>query len=390
MGRVRFVQLGVALALGLSGCQWFGGGEDETVVVQPVPTAAPNQPASAGPKAPSISTLIQPTNPDERLRVIRGGRVDPFAALFAGVATASDVGSSTSSSVGNSTSPNNASSSFNVVRAGGTSVNVARAGGTSVANGRNLVSLGNGGANQSSATGALGLNQSAKSSSLCGAPTGIQARTLISSSTLALPLLPAPNQARSVMVTGVVSTGDVPAAIVKASDESVARTVRTGDRLSNGNVLVKAIYAQQSEPAVVLEQYGTEVVREVGEAALPPIQATSPSTSQVVLPGSLGAFGLVRGLALNRVRLSEANSDQPLIAGTFCNNTSKIIRVARIVLQIEDKNGVVINSLPVGFSAPYILSPGQKAEFDERLKNTELGLRGRDSSQIIMRLADWS
>jgi len=384
MGRVRFVQLGVALAIGLSGCRWFGGGEEsETVVVQPLPTSTPSQPASPGPQAPSVSTLIQPTNPDERLRVIRGGRVDPFAALVQGSTANLGSGNSTSSSAGSDTSSNDTSNSFNVVRPEGS---VAPASAT----GRNLVALASNNVNPSSSTGTLGLNQSAKSNSLCGVPIGSRSPTLISSSTLALPLLPSPNQARAVLITGVVSTGNTPAAIVKAPDESVARTVRTGDTLSNGNVLVKAIYAQQSEPAVVLEQYGTEVVRGVGEAALPPIQTTNSTTSQVVLPGSPGAFGLVRGLALNRVRLSEENSDQPLIAGTFCNNTSKNLKVSQIVLQIEDKNGVVINSLPVSFSAPYILRPGQKAEFDERLKNTELGLRGRNSSQIIMKLADWS
>jgi len=53
---------------------------------------------------------------------------------------------------------------------------------------------------------------------------------------------------------------------VKAPGESVERRVTQGSTLSNGQVLVKAIYAGSSNPMVVLEQYGVEVTRRVGEA----------------------------------------------------------------------------------------------------------------------------
>jgi len=86
-----------------------------------------------------------------------------------------------------------------------------------------------------------------------------------------LPKLPEPTQARGIQVTGVVEVGGVPMAIVKVPNEP-ARYVREGQRIANGQVLVKRIEMNQGpEPVVILEQYGIEVARGVGEAP-----ATSP------------------------------------------------------------------------------------------------------------------
>lgn len=87
-----------------------------------------------------------------------------------------------------------------------------------------------------------------------------------------LPKLPEPTQARGIEVTGVVDVGGVPMAIVKVPNEP-DRYVREGQRLANGQVLVKRIEMNRGpEPVVILEQYGIEVARGVGE---PP--ATSPT-----------------------------------------------------------------------------------------------------------------
>ena len=88
-----------------------------------------------------------------------------------------------------------------------------------------------------------------------------------------LPKLPEPTQARGVEVTGVAQVGGVPMAIIKVPNEP-ARYVREGQRIANGQVLVKRIEMNRGpEPVVILEQYGIEVARGVGE---PP--ATSPGT----------------------------------------------------------------------------------------------------------------
>ncbi len=113
-----------------------------------------------------------------------------------------------------------------------------------------------------------------------------------------LPKLPEPTQARGVEVTGVVEVGGVPMAIVKVPNEP-ARYVREGQRIANGQVLVKRIETNRGpNPVVILEQYGVEVARGVGEApvtspagpgqaSLPPtasLPSTHPSSNTIALP----------------------------------------------------------------------------------------------------------
>lgn len=103
-----------------------------------------------------------------------------------------------------------------------------------------------------------------------------------------LPPLPEPTLARNVEVTGVVEVGGVPQAIVKAPNESSSRYVGVGQRLSNGQVLVKRIEMNDSaSPVVILEQYGREVAKRVGEKATPeqPQQASVPSNPTLVAIG---------------------------------------------------------------------------------------------------------
>src|SRR4028118_2395972 len=93
-----------------------------------------------------------------------------------------------------------------------------------------------------------------------------------------LPTLPEPTLARGIEVTGVAEVGGVASAIVKVPNEP-SRTVREGDRLSNGQVLVKRIEVNRGpSPIVILEQYGQEVARQVGEKpAGAPGQAGEPT-----------------------------------------------------------------------------------------------------------------
>lgn len=82
----------------------------------------------------------------------------------------------------------------------------------------------------------------------------------------ALPPLPEPTLARGVEVSGVVVVGGVAEAIVKAPNEATSRYVRAGQRLSNGQILVKRIEVNGgSDPVVILEQNGIEVSRAVGD-----------------------------------------------------------------------------------------------------------------------------
>lgn len=83
----------------------------------------------------------------------------------------------------------------------------------------------------------------------------------------ARPPIPDPALARAVEVSGVVLVGSKYQAIVKAPDEPTSRYVTAGQRLSGGRVLVKRIENQGSEPVVILEEDGVEVVRSVGAPA---------------------------------------------------------------------------------------------------------------------------
>jgi hypothetical protein len=80
--------------------------------------------------------------------------------------------------------------------------------------------------------------------------------------------LPEPNEALGVVVSGVMDLPSSPVAIVKAPGESVVRRVTQGSTLSNGQVRVKAIYAENNNPMVILEQYGVEVIKRVGEGVV--------------------------------------------------------------------------------------------------------------------------
>lgn len=84
-------------------------------------------------------------------------------------------------------------------------------------------------------------------------------------------ILPPPAQpelARAVIVSGVVLISNEPQAIIKVPDEPTSRYVQAGQRLANG-VLIKRIEMNGgSNPIVILEQFGIEVAKMVGEGSV--------------------------------------------------------------------------------------------------------------------------
>lgn len=106
-----------------------------------------------------------------------------------------------------------------------------------------------------------------------------------------LPRLPEPTLAQSVEVSGVVQVGDRPQAIVKAPNEPTSRYVTVGQRLANGQVLVKRIEMNEgSNPVVILEQYGIEIAKAVGEKAGPTTNPTGRPAASVPLGMRGSAF----------------------------------------------------------------------------------------------------
>lgn len=85
-----------------------------------------------------------------------------------------------------------------------------------------------------------------------------------------LPPPPQPTLAQAVSVSGVILIGKEPQAIIKVPDESTSRYVQVGQRLANGLWIKRIEMNEGSEPTVILEQYGIEVAKMVGENAVEP------------------------------------------------------------------------------------------------------------------------
>ncbi len=91
-----------------------------------------------------------------------------------------------------------------------------------------------------------------------------------------LPPPPQPELAEGVMVTGVVLIGQNPQAIIKVPNESTSRYVQVGQQLAGGLLIKRIEMNEGSNPIVILEQYGIEVARMVGEE---PVNSASSATN---------------------------------------------------------------------------------------------------------------
>ncbi|MFE1746920.1 hypothetical protein [Coleofasciculus sp. H7-2] len=308
------------LALLAGGCSQ---GEDTAVAPSPsispapsVPTASPTaQPTPVGKSTfsnptiaqkpasvPGLSGLIPSTNSDVRLREIQKGRQDPFALV-----PLKPIVEVTPNETGSGSPPPpfpapglappqglapgrripvppplplvRPSRTSRTTGGGGNAGSRAIAGGrttirpATAPNGRNGVTAG-----RRNATPPGNRNGIAPGSRIATAPRIPAPAPLLPK----LPPLPEPNLARSVEVTGVVQVGGEPQAIVKVPNEP-SRYVGVGQRLSNGQVLVKRIEVNNgASPVVILEQYGREIARRVGEK--PIATPDQPGTPTAVAP----------------------------------------------------------------------------------------------------------
>ncbi|AFY67852.1 hypothetical protein [Geitlerinema sp. PCC 7407] len=272
-----------AVALTLTGC---GGGEEvaeepaapapqaQAPAPAPAPAAQPFNQPTVPQSAPGSAALIQSTNVSERVRQVSSGRQDPFAVVqvspvierpqpAAGAggqvasrpANASAGGSGTAGAGGTAGRPAGAA-------AGGTASRPGAAGGTKPGG-----SARPGGAGGTAAGGAAGARPAT--------PAKPQPPAIA-----ALPPLPQPTLAQAVEITGVLEAAGASQAIVRTPDAPSGRYVSVGQRLMDGQVLVKRIEMRGSEPVVVLEQDGVEVAKRVGESA-------TPSTQQAAAPGRI-------------------------------------------------------------------------------------------------------
>ena len=99
-----------------------------------------------------------------------------------------------------------------------------------------------------------------------------------------IPVVPAPppppstDLATGTEVSGVVKVGNETQVIVKVPNEPTSRYVKIGQRLSNGQVLVKRVDIKAgADPVVILEENGVEVAKAVGEK--PPSREEKPANA---------------------------------------------------------------------------------------------------------------
>ncbi|QFS46925.1 hypothetical protein [Nostoc sphaeroides] len=267
MGRNLKITIAAILTLAIAGC----ASEDTPQAINPTPVpkiAAKSPPTAQSFKNPVIpakqvsqvtpasATLIQSTNATERARFVQlsKDRADPFAQLF-GQTPGMPITSGRPVPV----LPKLPTPSLTV---------------------RKLP------------TRTIALNQ--KKNKIASVPKKVNP-TLISVLPKVLPqvvpnpslvsVLPPPAQpelAKAVVVTGVVLISKEPQAIIKVPDEPTSRYVQARQRLANG-VLVKRIEMNQGyNPIVILEQYGIEVAKMVGEGAVNSTPSTASASGNPV------------------------------------------------------------------------------------------------------------
>jgi len=287
MRRLSTITFVGMLALTTAGCS--SDSEKSSAPTSSAPQPAPkvfdkppmvNQPL---PGAISLAppVLIQPTNGNQRAKQVQKGRQDPFAGLFA------QAGPSVPGTVTiPGTVPGGRQTVPGTVTIPGT-----------VPGGRQPVTVGSGSPRPNRERQNSGSNPSRQPSNPNRGNIGSQASSgqsmplppVIPDSSIE-PVSPPPPQepdlASNVAVTGVIQIGNETQAIVQVPNEGTSRYVRVGQRLSNGQVLVKRIEMNEgSEPIVILEQYGIEVARAVGDKPVNSAQTgTSTDGSQVPQP----------------------------------------------------------------------------------------------------------
>jgi hypothetical protein len=83
------------------------------------------------------------------------------------------------------------------------------------------------------------------------------------------PPKPQPTDALAVAVSGVVQVGNTFKVIIQVPGETTPRYVEVGDRIANGQVLVKRVeFDDLLDPIVIFEQYDQEVAKAVGESPM--------------------------------------------------------------------------------------------------------------------------
>ena len=174
---------------------------------------------------------------------------------------------------------------------------------------------------------------------------------------------PEPDLAKGVSVLGVIEIANQYQAIVKVPNEATSRYVSEGQRLSDGEVLVKRIeMSSGSEPIVILEQNGIEVTRAVGQEPAQPDQQGKPTngpTSTIQSPQSLPSRSFSPRGRFNTIQLNSSQyipvpppppSDKPLSEKEFKNYLKQ--EQLKSEVKIEPPPDTIASSRPSSTNSP--------------------------------------
>ncbi len=233
-------------------------------------------------KVRSLPSLTPSASVESRINSTSSGKSDPFAGRVISVRPVppdpedvqasfplSGRGTSPSSDLGNALAGGNSGGAVgarSTGRSSGGSIAVSRgssASGSSGGSASRGASTSSGSGSDSSGSSSVASGSSNGGSNGGGSNGGGSNGGASLPDLAARPPIPDPALARAVEVTGVVLVGSNYQAIVKAPNEPTSRYVTAGQRLSGGRVLVKRIENQGSEPVVVLEEDGVEVIRSI-------------------------------------------------------------------------------------------------------------------------------
>jgi hypothetical protein len=254
--KARFNQVPLYVTLSLmsglmGGCNLLGGGDSGDVAVQPSPQPNASQPFPSPSVPVTISSpgkiaLTRPTNPDDRLRVIKSGRTDPFGLLVPATTAGGNTPGSKPSENGTS-------------------------------QGKTVISrVKTGPAPQQKLENRLA-NSYDKFLQGISSSFAKPSASPSSSGSVTLPELPSKPELSGVKVTGVIQVAGSPRAIIQAPGEPSSRTVSIGDSLSNGQLYVKNIdMSNLAEPVVIFQQGDSEFSVAVGRD---PVLVASASPS---------------------------------------------------------------------------------------------------------------
>lgn len=284
MRQAPLIGLLTLLALFFGGCQ--GGNEGEEVgevPSSPTPAVSPANPTpspqatpfanpdvSSQPNPQAVAGLVQTLPPEARFKQVPKGRTDPFAVIQ----VEPEVTVSPNPEAGGNTRPISRVPNLpplSAPNAGGSQRRATGGGATKTppTSRTNVVPSPKpsspSGNNNRGGGGTSGGGTAAKPNTGSSPGGGVTAVPAPPEFIPELPKLPEPTLAQQIEIKGVIQVGNMPQAIVKEPNEP-SRYVQAGQRLSNGQVLVKRIEVNRGPtPIVVLEQYGIEIAKRVGE-----------------------------------------------------------------------------------------------------------------------------